>query len=326
MVEYLLLITGFILLIAGADTLVRGASSIAKSLRISDLVIGLTVVALGTSAPELAVNITASSSSAPGMAIGNVIGSNIFNILVILGITAFLKPVNLKSSLLKIEIPYAILASIVLIVVAADSFIDGGLTSSIGRSEGIILLLFFAIFMYYITLSANKGEIEEDPGNTKIYPWYIAALMCASGLALLIWGGDMIVTHATTIARAWGISETIIGITIVATGTSLPELATSLAAARKGNSDMAIGNVVGSNIFNIFLILGVSSMISPLPFSSENITDALVAAGASVLLLLFGYKGRAKKQTDKGKRQIDKTEGAILFACYIGYIAFLIYR
>ena len=256
MLPYLLLILGFVVLIIGADYLVKGASSVAKRLNISDLIIGLTVVSFGTSAPELAVNIMAASGGSPGMAIGNVVGSNIFNLLVIVGIAAMIRPIGIQRSLVKIEIPYAILAAFVLIAVAGDQFLgeDSGVIS---RSDGVILLLFFAIFIYYIFLSARNGQInpEDAPKEEKTYTLPLSLLFVAGGLAALIFGGDLIVDNATELARGWGMSETVIGLTIVAAGTSLPELATSVMAAYRGNSEIAIGNVVGSNIFNIFFIL-----------------------------------------------------------------------
>lgn len=314
---YLLLILGFVVLIFGADYLVKGASSIAKKLKVSDLIIGLTVVSFGTSAPELAVNIMASSGGSPGMAIGNVVGSNLFNLLVIVGLAAMIKPISLQRSLVKIEIPYAILAAFVLIAVAGDEFLGEG-SGIISRADGIVLLLFFAIFMYYIFLSAKNGQIKEEeaPKEERVYPTLLSVLFVMGGLTALIFGGDLIVDNATELARGWGMSETVIGLTIVAAGTSLPELATSLMAAYKGNSDIAIGNVVGSNIFNIFLILGVSASITPLPFAAENMTDVLFSALATILVLILAFRG-------KGTR-IDKVEGGVLFVIYIGYVAWLL--
>lgn len=317
MIPYLLLILGFVVLIFGADYLVKGASSIAKKMKISDLIIGLTVVSFGTSAPELAVNIIASSGGSPGMAVGNVVGSNLFNLLVIVGLTAFLRPISLQRSLVKIEIPYAILAAFVLIAVAGDEFFGEG-QGVISRSDGLILLLFFSIFLYYIFLSAKKGQIEAEdtPKEDKVYPIWLSIIFVAGGLAGLIFGGDLIVKNATELARGWGMSETVIGLTIVAAGTSLPELATSMMAAYRGNSDIAIGNVVGSNIFNIFLILGISSSISPLPFVKENMVDVVFSAMATILVLVLAFRG-------KGTR-IDKKEGALLFTLYIGYVVWLL--
>lgn len=315
--HYLLLIVGFVLLVLGADYLVKGASSVAKRMKVPDLIIGLTIVAFGTSTPELAVNIMASLKDAPGMAIGNVVGSNIFNLLGILGITAMLRPINLKTSLLKFEIPFEIIAALSVIFVAGDYFIDGT-PGVISKSDGMILLLFFAIFMYYIFITAKKEQLieEEEIEKSKIYSNWLSIIFILGGLAVLVFGGDLIVKHASEIARGWGMSETVIGFTIVAVGTSLPELATSLMAAYKGNSDIAIGNVVGSCIFNVFFILGVSAVIKPLPFEAVNISDTLIAAGATALVLFFGFKGRGQK--------IDKVEGVFLFVPYVIYVVYLL--
>mgnify|MGYP001810199616 CR=1 FL=1 len=317
--SYLLLIVGFILLIGGADYLVKGSSSIAKRFNIPDLIIGLTIVAFGTSSPELAVNIMASTSGSTDMAIGNVVGSNIFNLLFILGITAMIKPIHLKTSLLKIEIPYAILAAVALIFVCGDYVFDHS-PGIISKSDGYILLLFFSIFMYYIFLSAKKGQIDEkdtQSEKTTIYPVWLSLLYTVGGLAVLVFGGDLIVKNATGIARSIGMSESVIGLTIVAAGTSLPELATSLMAAYKGKGDIAIGNVIGSNIFNIFFILGISASIIPLPYLNSNLPDAFIAAGATALVLFFGYKGKGLK--------IDRVEGSFLLILYVVYVAYLLF-
>lgn len=317
--HYTLLIIGFVLLIAGADYLVKGASAIAKRLNISDLIIGLTIVSIGTSAPELAVNILASINGQAGMAIGNVVGSNIFNFLVIIGISAVIRPIPLKSSLIKVEIPFAVLASIALFIVAGDYILDGA-PGTINRSDGLILLLFFSIFLYYIYLSATKGEVNVNQSSendkAKAHPIWLSSIMVVGGIAALIFGGDVIVKHAIEIARNWGMSDTVVGLTIVAVGTSLPELATSVVAALRGNSDIAIGNVVGSNIFNIFFILGVSSTILPLPFSSESMIDVLMAGFSTLLVLSFGVLGKRKN--------INRTKGAILLIIYSSYITYLL--
>lgn len=317
MLPYLLLLVGFAILIVGADFLVKGASSIAKKFKVSDLIIGLTVVSFGTSAPELAVNISAGISNSPGMAVGNIVGSNIFNLLIIVGLAALVRPITLKSSLVVIEIPYAILACFALVFVAGDYFLGDG-EGIISMSDGFILLLFFSIFIYYIFLSAKKGMIEEDdaPKEEKYYSMRWSLLFVIGGLVALIFGGDLIVVNATKLARDWGMSETVIGLTIVAAGTSLPELATSLMAAYKGNSDIAIGNVVGSNIFNIFFILGVSALITPLPFEPRSMVDALVAMFATALVLFLSFRGRGQK--------IDKKEGSVLIVLYFIYVSYLL--
>lgn len=319
--QYFLLIIGFVLLIAGADYLVKGASSVAKRFNISDLIIGLTIVSIGTSAPELAVNILASLDGQSGMAIGNVVGSNLFNFLVIIGIAALIKPIPLKGSLIKVEIPFAVLASFALIFVAGDYFIDRS-PGVINRSDGLILLLFFVVFLYYIFLSAKKGEIQSNETvedvPTKSYTIWLSSIMILGGIGALVYGGDIIVKSATILAKSWGISDTVIGLTIVAVGTSLPELATSVVAALRGNSDIAIGNVVGSNIFNIFFILGVSSTILPLPFSRDSMIDVLMAGFATILVLSFAKLGK--------RRNINRIEGSILLVIYILYVIYLLYR
>lgn len=320
MLNYIILIIGFVLLIGGADYLVKGASSIAKKMNVSDLIIGLTIVSVGTSAPELAVNILASMDGSAGMAIGNVIGSNLFNFLVIIGISALIKPISLKTSLIKVEIPFALLAALALVFLAGDRFIDGT-PGMISRSDGFVLLLFFAIFLYYIFLQARKGDI--DPGdaveeNTRTYSTLLSAVMVIGGTAALVYGGDLIVKSASVLAKQWGMSDTVIGLTIVAVGTSLPELATSAVAAIRGNSDIAIGNVVGSNIFNIFMILGISSSILPLPFAAESMADAVIALLVTILVLLFALRGKSKS--------ITRAEGAILILIYVVYIAYLLSR
>ncbi|MDD3300782.1 MAG: calcium/sodium antiporter [Bacteroidales bacterium] len=320
MLNYFILLAGFVLLIGGADYLVKGASSIAKKLNVSDLIIGLTIVSIGTSAPELAVNILASFDGSAGMAIGNVVGSNLFNFLVIIGISAMIKPINLKTSLIKVEIPFTVLASLALIFLAGDWFIDG-MPGMLTRSDGLVLLLFFSIFLYYVFLQAKKGDISpKDTGaeNTRTYSTLVSSLMVLGGIGALIYGGDLIVKSATQLAKAWGMSDTVIGLTIVAVGTSLPELATSAVAAMRGNSDIAIGNVVGSNIFNIFMILGISSTILPLPFANESMADTLVATFATILVMFFAQKGKSKS--------ITRTEGAILMAIYIIYLIYLLNR
>ena len=228
-----------------------------------------------------------------------------------------LRPISLQRSLVKIEIPYAILAAFVLIAVAGDEFLGEG-TGMISRADGIVLLLFFAIFLYYIFLSARNGQISPDdaPKEEKVYPVLLSVLFVTGGLAALIFGGDLIVDNATKLALGWGMSETVIGLTIVAAGTSLPELATSLMAAYRGNSEIAIGNVVGSNIFNIFLILGISASITPLPFAMANMTDVVISAAATMLVLALAFRGKGT--------MIDKREGALLFLLYIGYVTWLL--
>lgn len=323
-IEYIAwLIAGLLLILVGANIVTDGASSIAKRFGVSDLTIGLTVVAFGTSAPELVISLMAACSGCSSIAIGNVVGSNIFNILVILGATSLVSPIIIKKSVMTNEIPMVILSSLILLALGFSSSLDGTATSSISRVNGLMLLVFFALFMRYMFASAKRANDSQndDPARadgdklTKL-SMTRAAIYVVAGLAGLIWGGDKFVDGASGIARSMGVSDAIIGLTIVAIGTSLPELATSIVAAVKHKPGLAIGNVIGSNIFNILLILGAAASISPLPFGDVSKTDLLTLTGASILFLLFG---RLFKQ-----RTITRIEGAIMVACYAGYMAYLI--
>ncbi|WP_266205903.1 calcium/sodium antiporter [Pontibacter kalidii] len=315
MVDILLLLVGFVALIFGATKLVDGASSLATRLGVPNIVIGLTIVAFGTSAPELVVNLFASLNNNTEMVLGNVLGSNIFNVLGILGITALIYPLSVKSNTTWIEIPLSLLAAIAVLVVANDAFLDGAATNLIARGDGIVLLLFFAIFLVYnITLAA--GGTGEDEVPAKQYSFLLSGLFIVLGLAGLIIGGRLIVTSAVSIAQLLGLSERIIALTIVSIGTSLPELATSVVAVRKRNVDIAIGNVVGSNIFNIFLILGVSTVVTPLAVNAGSLTDIVVNIIAGLLLFVFIFTGKG--------RQLARWEGGVFLALYIGYLVLLI--
>ena len=314
MLTYILFLGGFVLLIKGADLLVDGASSIAKKLKISNISIGLTVVAFGTSMPELVVNIFASYQGNPEIAIGNILGSNIANILLILGISAIIYPLTVQKNTIWKEIPFSLLAAIIVGVLASDALIDGRSFSELSRGDGFILIGFFVIFMYYIVSIAKDAsdtpDIEiKDMSNLK------SAIFILGGLVGLTVGGKFIVDGAVMIAGELGLSQSFIGLTVVAIGTSLPELATSAMAAYKKNVDIAVGNIVGSNIFNIFWILGVSSLIKPLPFNPASIYDLLMTLVASLLLFGFLFVGK--------KHQIDKSKGIIFVLIYIGYIVFL---
>jgi cation:H+ antiporter len=314
--DYLLIIAGLVLTVFGSDWLVKGASSLAKRLNVSDLIIGLTIVAFGTSAPELTVNIFAAMSGKTEIAIGNILGSNIFNVFIILGIAAIIYPVSVKNSSVAVEIPLSFLAAIVVWVCANDVFLDGDATSAITRVDGIILLLFFGVFMYYTVNQAISNPEPIDGENIVQLPLWKASLFISVGLAALFFGGKFFVDGAVGIATAIGISESVIGLTIVAAGTSLPELATSAMAAYRKNSDIAIGNVVGSNIFNIFFILGISSTVSPLPFNPASNIDIMMTIFASVMMFAFTFLGKG--------RQISRVEGGIFIAIYMVYLSYLI--
>jgi len=318
MLSYILLLIGFVFLIKGADFLVDGASSIARRFNISDLTIGLTVVAFGTSAPELFVNIVAGVKGTTDIAIGNVLGSNIANVFLILGISAIIYPLAVSKGTVWKEIPFSLLAAVVLAFLANDQLIDKQNHSVLLRSDGLILLSFFVIFLYYsINIAFEiKGLYNHAPvkahGTTKSIGLVIV------GLAGLIIGGEWIVSGAVHMALKLGLSQSTVGLTVVAVGTSLPELATSAVAAYRKNTDIAIGNVVGSNIFNIFFILGISAIIHPLPFSIANNIDIGMVILASLLLFIFMFTGK--------KRSLDRWEGIVSICIYVIYIIFLIYR
>jgi cation:H+ antiporter len=325
----LFLVVGLALLVKGADFLVEGASSLAKRIGISDLSIGLTVVAFGTSMPELVVNITSSLSGASDIAIGNVVGSNIANILLILGICAIITSISVQTSTVWKEIPFALLAAVVLFFMANDVMFDGYAVAQLGRSDGLILISFFFIFLWYIAGMRRTDAPGEDEGIVLRRFWPSCGLVLA-GLALLIGGGKLTVDGAVTIAKAFGVSQSLIGLTIVAVGTSLPELATSVVAARKGRADIAVGNIVGSNIFNIFWILGVSAIIAPLPFQPAMNVDLLVTVGATLLLFFAVHTGFVHKRLffwkQKENHVIERFDGVIMLVAYAAYVAYLAWR
>ena len=315
---YLLLPIGFVFLIKGAGFLVDGASSIAKRLGVSALVIGLTIVAFGTSAPELIVNIFASIKGNTDIAIGNILGSNIANILLILGISAVIYPLAVKKGTVWKEIPFAFLAVVVTAFMVNDAFIDGGSWSGLTRIDGLVLISFFIIFLYY-TFGISKVEAA-DMSEVSIHHYSLprACLMVGGGLVGLTVGGKWIVDAAVALATTLGVSEALIGLTIVAVGTSLPELATSAVAAYKKDVDIAVGNIVGSNIFNIFWILGVSAIINPLPFSSILMRDVLMTIIATLLLFIALFIGK--------RHTLERWQGVCFIALYFGYVAYLVIR
>lgn len=312
LVNIVFLIVGFVILIYGANFLVDGGSALAYRLKVSSIIIGLTVVAFGTSTPELVVNIVSSAAGNSALALGNVLGSNIFNILAILGITALITPLGVKRSTTWVEIPLALFAAILLLIL-----VNGEPTSLITRAEGICLLCFFLMFLLYtLTLAKYGAAGNGEEVEIKKYTAPKAILFILLGIAGLIGGGRLLVVHAVHIAESLGISQRIIGLTIVSIGTSLPELATSVIAARKKNADIAIGNVVGSNIFNTFLILGTSAVITPLQAVAGSTTDLIVNIIASGLLFLFIFTGKGRK--------INRWEGSIFVLLYIIYLIFIL--
>lgn len=315
---WVFLILGFVFLIKGADFLVDGSSAIAKRFGISSLVIGLTIVAFGTSMPELIVNIFASLEGDTGLAIGNILGSNIANILLILGISAMIYPLRVGHGTVWKEIPFSLFAILVLFFMVNDHFIDGDALSSITRIDGLILLSFFVIFMYYIFSISKNGENQNNESKDEIkkIPVLISIFLIILGIVGLALGGKWIVDSAVDIASGMGVSQSLIGLTIVAFGTSLPELVTSAVAAYKKRSDIAIGNIVGSNIFNIFWILGVSATINPLPISEATNRDVLVTVFATLALFVLLFVGK--------KNIFERWQGALFVLAYILYIVFII--
>ncbi|MBU0529553.1 calcium/sodium antiporter [bacterium] len=313
LIQSLILILGFFLLIKGADWLVDGASALAKKYNVSDLTIGLTVVAFGTSAPELAVNSFASIFNHQDIVFGNVIGSNNFNLFFILGIAGLIAPITVQSSTVWKEIPFSFLAIVILFILANDIFYPD--INMLTRLDGVFLLIMFGVFIYYIykQLKTDQAQnsIETNTVSTiKLFSYIIL------GLTFLIIGGIFAVDNASKLAFTLGVSEKIIGLTIVAAGTSLPELTTSVVAVLKKNNDIAVGNIIGSNIFNIFLILSVSSIIRPLSYNVKFNTDLLLLAGGTVFLFLAMFTGQKKK--------LDRWEAVILLVTFIAYTAFLI--
>ena len=314
------LILGFLLLVKGADLFVDGASSIAKRLRIPSLIIGLTIVAFGTSAPELAVSVTAALKGSNDIALGNVVGSNIFNLLVVIGVSAMICPLAVEKSMIKKDYPLSIGATLLLGLLVMDQFLGKKDAMSLSRLDGIILLAGFALFMYLTIregLAKRKEQLQSQEEEIRVkYSLPVSILLSVAGLLGIIFGGDMTVNSAKEIARAFGLSEALIGLTIVAIGTSLPELVTSVVASKKGESDIALGNAVGSNLFNILFILGVSSTILPMSVSPTYLYDI----GFLLVVSLLVFIPVAAKQ------KISRGTGAAMTGAYILYTIYLIMR
>lgn len=312
---------GLLMVIKGADWLTDGASSIARKFNISSLVIGLTVVAFGTSAPELVVStVAAADGSNSAIAIGNVLGSCICNILVIIGVVAIIHPIPVTKGNLRHDVPLCILASIVMYVMSSDSLIDGNsLGNFITRSEGIVLLAFFGIFLTYSFAMAKKGEEQGTADTTPIKdsPIWKSSLLFLFGLGVLVFGGDLFVDGASGIATAMGIKESVVAVTVVALGTSFPELFTSALAAKKGDTAMALGNVIGSNIFNIFFVLGVAAVVNPLNAGTLNPFDMIAMVASAIIFWIFCLIG-------KQKLTISRNEGIVLVLCMMGYYTYQI--
>jgi cation:H+ antiporter len=317
MLTYVLFLVGFVLLIKGADLLTEGGSAIAKNLGVSDLAIGLTLVSFGTSLPEFVVNIIASLEHNSGIAIGNILGSNIANVLLILGVSAVISPVVVRRKTVWVEIPFSCLAAVVLGILANDALIDGAPSSVLTRSDGFILLSFFLVFMAYIIAVGRedaKNEVTEERKSTV----FSAVLMAAGGSLALFVGGKWVVEGGVHLAVTLGMSQSVIGLTIVALGTSLPELATCVVASRKNSPDIAIGNVVGSNIFNIFWILGCSSVIQAIPLENKTNIDLAFTIFVSALLFLTVFIGK--------KRLIGRWKGVGFVLLYLVYMVLAFFR
>ena len=323
----LLLVVSLAMILYGASWLTDGGSAVAKRFGMSEMVIGLTIVAFGTSAPELVISLVSALKGSAELAIGNVVGSNIANVLLIVGVVALVRPIRIEQSVLTREIPFVVLASVALLAAGNKGSLDGG-ENIVTRVDGIMLLLFFMVFLRYTfsqatkvpdSASEEKGISEsketEETGKKEISLWR-ALLMIGGGLAALIWGGDIFVDNASRLAFSIGISEAVVGLTIVAVGTSLPELATSVVAAIKGHSGMAVGNVIGSCLFNILFVLGASAVITPLPLGGIGNLDMLTMTGAALMFWIFGWK--------IGDREITRIEGGVMTLCYIAYIVALL--
>lgn len=312
---------GLALLIAGADFLIKGASHLAKRLGVSELVIGLTIVAIGTSVPELIVSLMAGVQGHAELTVSNVLGSNIANILLILGLTAVIFPLKISKAVVWKEIPFSLLALIVLFLAAGFLAPSGPNTPELTWSGGAILLVLLGGFLFYTFRMAHPPEMigSERSGHLdeKKKAWWLA-LLIIGGLAGLTIGGRLVVAGAVDLAQNWGLAERTIGLTVIAIGTSLPELVTSVVAAYRRKSDLAVGNIIGSNVFNILLILGLSAIITPLPFYQGVNIDGLVVGGATVLLFVFMFVGKPKI--------LEKWQGAVLVASYAGYLAFILTR
>lgn len=312
--DILLLLGGLVLILLGANGLTDGAASVAKRFNIPSIVIGLTIVAFGTSTPELTVSVSSALKGSTDLAIGNIVGSNIFNTLMIVGFTAIVAPIVITRNTLRKEIPLCILSSVVLLICANDILLDKGTENVLSVTDGLILLCFFIIFIGYTFAIASAGNDGES--TIKQLPVWKSVLYILGGLVGLILGGQFFVDGASGIARSLGVSESVIGLTLVAGGTSLPELATSIVAALKKNPEIAIGNAIGSNLFNVFFVLGISASITPMQMGNITNFDLLVLLGSGILLWFFGLFF--------AKRTITRAEGIILVLCYVAYVGILL--
>lgn len=311
----ILLIIGFAFLVKGADAFVEGSSSIAKHFHVPSLIIGMTIVAMGTSLPETAVSVTASIAGSNALAVSNAIGSNIFNLMIVIGVCAVLTPVAVQKSSLKIDIPFSVVCALLLLILGHDKM-------TLTRGNGLIFIVLFVCFILYMIRSARNAKTDEtaeiaaETEEIKIMSVPKSLLFIVLGIAAITFGSDWVVDGATTVASAFGLSENLIGLTIVACGTSLPELTTSIVAARKNEVDMALGNAVGSNIFNILMVLGIASALSPIAFIRENIIDISILVIFTFIVWLMAWT----------KRELSKLEGLIMILLYLGYLVYICVR
>ena len=311
--QFLILIAGLVLILLGANYLVDGASSIAKKFGLSEFIIGVTIVGIGTSAPEMVVSILSAIQGKADMAIGNVVGSNVFNTLMILGVTALIAPLTITKSNLKKDIPINIAVTVLLILLGLNFTLFGAGQNQLCRLDGAIML---GIFVWYLWSSFRSEKADDEEDGIKIFPIWLAIIMIAGGLAGLVYGGRLFVNSATEIAKGFGVSDKFIAITVMAAGTSMPELATCVVAALKGRGQLALGNILGSNISNILLILGLSSLITPLSFNGITSVDMITLLGCSIFIFLSAYMFK--------KRRLDRIEACILLLIEAGYMWYLI--
>jgi cation:H+ antiporter len=313
--DYLVLIIGFSFLIKGADLFVEGSSSIAKTFKIPPILIGLTIVAFGTSAPEAAVSINAAIKGSNEIALGNVVGSNLFNFLLVIGISSIINPMKVQKSTILKEFPFAILTSIVLFILCADVSLQGSEIDVISRADGLILLSLFLVFLYYlIEMAIMSRDDYKDDGQKS--PLGKSIFMSIIGVAGIIYGSEWVVNASSSIAIDLGMSKNLVGLTIVAVGTSLPELVTSIVAAFKNESDIAMGNVLGSNLFNVLLVLGISSSIRPIPINPAIFVDMIFLLIVTIITYVFAVT----------KKKVFRLEGVFLVCLYIGYMSYIIIR
>lgn len=314
--QILFLIVGFALLIKGADVLIAGASSVAQNFKVSKMLIGLTIIAFGTSAPELAVSITALASGSTDLVLGNVIGSNILNVLLLIGIAALIKPIRVKSNTVRKELPICLLISTLLAVLFLDRSLNGEIADLITRGDGVVVLLFFCVFVYYLVNLARQNRKEKNKIEKPKYKLSTSILLTLLGLVGVIAGSDLVVSNASSLATSIGISERIISLTIVAFGTSLPELVTTISAARKGEQDLIVGNIIGSNIFNICLVLGLPVVLfGTVTPGSFQLIDLGMLVFSALILLFFSYTG---------KHKITRFEGVAMLIIFVIYYSFVI--